>query len=163
MKPLDELEHFLHVTAFELLQHLAPDAKPIWGSMNAQQMVEHLVLAVEVSNGKHDLPLHTEKERVEKLKNVALLSDRPLARNFTNPALPVTASLLVYKDIEEAKQVLRQSVELFMHYFQNKVETTRMHNMFGPLNYHEWLWFHYKHFLHHFMQFGLVPETDRIG
>jgi hydroxymethylglutaryl-CoA reductase len=162
MKPVNELEHFIQTTVFEVLKDLSPDAKPLWGEMNAQQMVEHLVLSVEISNGKRDLPLYTEKEKVEKVKNVALLSNRPLGRGFRNPALPVSPLLLMYKDIEEAKQVLRQSIDLFMHYFRNNVETTRVHNMFGPLDYHEWLWFHYKHFLHHFMQFGLVPEVSRI-
>lgn len=162
MKPVAELEHFIQVTVFDILKDLSPDAKPLWGGMNAQQMVEHLVLSVEISNGKRDLPVHTEKEKVEKIRNIVLLSDRPLGRDFKNPALPPVPLLLVYKDIEEAKQVLRQSIELFIHYFRNNIETTRIHNMFGPLDYHQWLWFHYKHFLHHLMQFGLIPERSRI-
>lgn len=162
MKPVNELEHFIQVTVFEVLKDLSPDAKPLWGEMNAQQMVEHLVLSVELSNGKRDIPLYTEKEKIEKIKKVALLSNRPLGRGFRNPALPVSPLLIMYKDIEEAKQVLRQGIDLFVHYFRNNIETTRTHNMFGPLDYQEWLWFHYKHFLHHFMQFGLVPEVSRI-
>ena len=39
---------------------------------------------------------------------------------------------------------------------------TRPHNIFGYLNYHEWLWFHYKHFSHHLAQFGLITYIERF-
>lgn len=163
MKPIQELEDFLHHTAFVLLKDLSPSAQALWGQMNAQQMVEHLTLAVEASSGKHNMQLHTEKEKVEKIKAIMLLSDRPMPREFKNPVLPLVPLAVKYKDIEEAKQALKQSLDLFMHYFKNKVETVRMHNIFGELNYHEWLWFHYKHFTHHFVQFGLLEFQSRLS
>lgn len=163
MKPIHELEAFLHHTTFELLKDLTPASRPLWGQMSLQQMIEHLNLAVEVSTGKRDMQLHTEKEKVEKVKYIMLLSDRPMPREYKNPALPLVPLELMYKDVEEAKQVLKQSLELFMHYFTNKVQTTRMHNIFGELNYHEWLWFHYKHVIHHLVQFGALEPRERLG
>ncbi|MES2689370.1 MAG: DUF1569 domain-containing protein [Bacteroidota bacterium] len=163
MKEIHELEDFLSKTSFILLKDLAPGTVPLWGQMNAQQMIEHLTLAVEVSSGKHDMQLHTEKEKVEKIKAIMLLSDRPMPKEFKNPALPLVPLDVKHKDIEDAKQALKQSLELFMHYFKNEVETRRMHNIFGELNYQEWLWFHYKHFTHHFVQFGLVEFQSRLS
>lgn len=163
MKEIHELEDFLSKTSFILLKDLAPGAAGLWGQMNAQQMIEHLTLAVEVSSGKHDMQLHTEKEKVEKIKAIMLVSDRPMPKEFKNPALPLVPLDVKHKDIEDAKQALKQSLELFMHYFKNEVETKRMHNIFGELNYQEWLWFHYKHFIHHFVQFGLVEFQSRLS
>lgn len=163
MKPINELEDFLLHEAFMILDRLSPGTQPLWGAMNAQQMIEHLVLAVEVSNGRHEMQLHTDKEKVSKLKAVMLLSDRPMPREFKNPALPPAPVKEMYAGIDQAKHALKQALELFTHYFRNKVETKRVHNIFGELDYHEWLWFHYKHFIHHFTQFGLLPETSRIA
>ena len=36
----------------ELLKKLTPDKKPEWGIMSAQHMIEHILLAVQMSNGK---------------------------------------------------------------------------------------------------------------
>lgn len=163
MKPTHELEDFLHNTAFVVLKDLSPSTPPLWGLMNAQQMIEHLSLAVEASTGKHNMPLHTEKDKVEKLKAIMLLSDRPMPREFKNPVLPLVPLDVKHKDMEDAKLALKQSLELFMHHFTNNAEIRYMHNVFGELNYEEWLWFHYKHFIHHFVQFGLLEFQSRLS
>ena len=163
MKPIHELENFLHNTSFTVLKDLSSSAQALWGQMNAQQMVEHLTLAVEASSGKHNMQLHTEKDKVEKIKAIMLLSDRPMPREFKNPVLPLLPLDIKHNDIEEARLALKQSLGLFMHYFKNNAEATHMHNVFGELNYHEWLWFHYKHFTHHFVQFGLMEFQSRLS
>ncbi len=157
MKNTTELEHFLKTGYKELLVKLSKDTVPAWGVMDAQQMIEHLALALKVSNGLLDLPLSSEESRAEKLKRISLMSERPLPQGFQNPLLPLTPLPYETEDLDQAYAFLDHQLSLFFEHFSSMPEGyTRMHNMFGLLNYEEWLWFHYKHFQHHFTQFGLV-------
>jgi oxepin-CoA hydrolase/3-oxo-5,6-dehydrosuberyl-CoA semialdehyde dehydrogenase len=50
------------------LRKLTPDAKPLWGSMTPQQMVEHITMTVKASNGKVTIEQRTTKEEGEAAK-----------------------------------------------------------------------------------------------
>jgi hypothetical protein len=65
--------------------------------------------------------------------------------------------------LQAAKQGLLEAIQLFKSHFNAQAERTQLHNIFGELKYQEWLWFHYKHFTHHFSQFGIIPTVDRIN
>lgn len=157
MKNIVELESYLTSGYLHELNPLQANTIAKWGQMNAQQMIEHLALATKVSNGAIDVQLSSDQTRADKLKRVSLISDRPLPQGFQNPILPLTPLPTETTGLEEAKQLLADQIKDFMTHFANREEGyTRMHNMYGPLTYHEWLWFHYKHFQHHFTQFGLI-------
>lgn len=164
MKDTSSISDFLLNETPALLQHLDTTRLPLWGAMNAQQMVEHLSLTVKVSNGRVEVPISSPPDKIEKIKAIGLLSDRPLMRGVKNVLLPETPMRLRHADIAEAKGNLHEEIDKFFTYYKQKGEAhQRAHNVFGMLNYHEWLWFHYKHFHHHFTQFGLMPEKERIG
>jgi hypothetical protein len=163
MKTIEELRHFLDVEVFNLLENFTDDVAPKWGSMDARQMVEHMPLAIQVASGKRVLTLASPADKVEKIKNIALLSDRPLQKGFKNVALPDGPLEHIHPNLEVAIVALKQEMEDFHQSFADNVEQKRLHNVFGELNYQEWLWFHYKHFIHHFSQFGLLPEVERIS
>lgn len=163
MKTIEELQHFLNIEVFNLLKNLNADVKPKWGNMDARQMVEHMPLALQVANGKRVLALATPEDRVLKVKNIALLSDRPLQKGFKNVALPVDPLAYMHDNLETAIVALKQEIDDFHQSFAGNPEQKRLHNIFGELSYHEWLWFHYKHFIHHFSQFGLMDEVERIA
>lgn len=163
MKTPAELESFLHKEAVGYLKTLQSDTAPLWGSMNAHQLIEHLSTTLKVSNGKIDVPLTTDPDKVDKYKAIGL-SERPFNRDINNPL--ISASIGVYRTsgLDEAIQEFQREMDDFMAYFKEKgKDHLRTHNFIGHLNYEEWLFFHYKHFQHHFMQFGLVPLADRIS
>ncbi|MFN7313162.1 MAG: hypothetical protein ACK5UI_06735 [Bacteroidota bacterium] len=163
MKSIQELEEFIFNDSLTLLQSLSETTQPIWGSMNAQQMIEHVALAVGVSNGKIDLPLLTPSEKVDRVRELNLLGNRPLPKDFKNPALPNEPMPLKEASLEASITHLYNELNLFQTLFKNTLDAKRTHNIFGPLNYEQWLWFHYKHLHHHWAQFGLIPYVERFG
>ncbi len=163
MKSQIVLEDFVFNQSFQLLNGLLPSAKPIWGRMNAQQMIEHLTLAVNVSNGINQLELLTPLSKLEKTKNLLLMGDRAMPKLFHNPALPSDPIPCQNKTIKESISALHTSLQLFKNLFQIDPQKTQLHNIFGELNYNEWLWFHYKHFHHHFAQFQLIPYVENFN
>lgn len=163
MKTIQELETFLATDFLAWLDVLTENHTALWGRMDAQQMVEHLTIAVNVSNGTQTVDLVTAADKIDKLKNIALLSDRPMQREFKNVALPLDPMPYVYEDLRAAKLALKLSVLLFKQHFENNTDKKQLHNIFGELTYHEWLWFHYKHLIHHFSQFGVIPTVERIN
>ncbi len=162
MRTEEELIIFFNEQVPELLGKLTEETKPIWGTMDAQRVVEHLILGVKIGNGNIQIPVSKIDAKASKFKIISLLSDRPLPRDFQNPILQKGLQPYVYSSLDEAKKMLLDELKVFHLYFKNGDNITSVHNLFGELNYHEWLWFEYKHFMHHFMQFGLVPISERI-
>ena len=86
-----------------------------------------------------------------------------MPREFQNPVIPVGLPAYEHASLLIAREQLGEEIRLFHRYFEvNGEDATRAHNVFGELNYYEWLWFHYKHAMHHFMQFGVVPLSEKI-
>ena len=157
------LEDFVFNQSIRFLDTLPPTATPIWGRMNAQQMIEHLTIAVNVSNGVNEVELITPQNKLEKTKNILLLSDRAMPKLFHNPALPVDPIPCKNENIKTAIESLNTALILFKNQFHREPKKTQLHNIFGELNYNEWLWFHYKHFHHHFAQFQLIPYVENFN
>ena len=141
-----------------LLTDLSTETKAIWGTMTPQLMVEHLVLAVQSSNGKYPInEFITPPEKLNVMKRF-LLSSRPLPRNFTNTIIGEGLKPLVYSDLDSAKEELLKEINDFHKYFEAIPEAKPINATFGPLNYEEWIVFHNKHFTHHLTQFGLLAK-----
>jgi hypothetical protein len=157
----EENIHFLHGSMREVLSGLTPQTQAKWGRMDAQQMFEHLQLSLQLSVGKIKIDISTPLDKVEKIKRIALLSDRPLQINFQNPALPVNPIPYIHEDFEKAFLALWNELDGFMEFYSVRNSSfTLPHVVFGQLNYEEWLWFHNKHFTHHATQFGLIEKTE---
>jgi hypothetical protein len=163
MKPVNQLETFMYEKVAALMTPFEEHQKPLWGTMNATQMLEHLSIALKASNGLLTAPLTSDLERAAKLKRIALLSDRPLMKDFNNPVLALVPKSDEVITHEAAKERLKENIDLFRKAFQSRDDShTHIHNMFGPLTYHEWLWFHYKHVHHHFAQFAIIPYVEKF-
>ena len=54
-----------------LLSALQPEAPALWGRMNAQNMIEHLVEAVEYTNGKRVADLRFPAEQSKQAKTTS--------------------------------------------------------------------------------------------
>jgi hypothetical protein len=150
----NELEHFLKQELPLLLDKLSPDLSPLWGSMNVHQMVEHLGFTFLMSTGKLKVHFTSEPEKIPVLKRF-VMSSRELPRLFKNPLLPEQPIPVSTSSLTEAKKALLQTVDYFFEYYRQKPDAVHLHNVFGELNYHEWLITHYKHIRHHLGQFGV--------
>ena len=148
-------ETFFRRLLFDSLAPLRDDARPGWGRMTAQQMVEHLAWAFELSTGQTqvDCPI-TEPQR-ENLK--AFLHDnRPTPREYMNPVLTAGLPPLRHKGLAEAKASLRVEVDRFIQLASANPGAIHSHPVFGPIAMEEWARSHFKHAYHHLLQFGLI-------
>lgn len=162
MKSIEKLEsYFEHEVPLHIAK-LLPETQPLWGTMTATKMLDHLNDPFKLCTGVYPFPEGSIVEKAEKLKVIGLLSDRPLMKGFDNPLIRMLNKSSNI-DHEQAKQDLLEGYKMFKEHYKSKDgDYTRPHNIFGYLNYHEWLWFHYKHFSHHFAQFDLIPYIERF-
>jgi oxepin-CoA hydrolase/3-oxo-5,6-dehydrosuberyl-CoA semialdehyde dehydrogenase len=147
---------FLRETALNTIRNLDEAAAPRWGQMTAHQMIEHLLWAVELSNGR----VHTEclvpDAELPRMKRF-LYSNRPGPRDFPNPALARGLPPLRHESSADATAGFRRELERFLsaHHEPARLFT---HPIFGALNHEEWHRTHYKHLHHHLEQFGLIES-----
>ena len=136
------------------LKLLQPDQKPLWGKMTPQHMVEHLILSVQMSNGRLNLKCNTHPDRLPSLKRF-LLSERPLPKGFINPYIGQNLLPLKYLRMEDAVKDLETEIHNYINFFKLNHDAKTVHATFGDLNNQEWDLFHSKHFTHHLAQFNL--------
>jgi oxepin-CoA hydrolase/3-oxo-5,6-dehydrosuberyl-CoA semialdehyde dehydrogenase len=61
-------------------------------------------------------------------------------------------------NLEESKKALKESVAFFLDHYKKNPNANALHNIYGELNYQEWLVMNIKHVRHHFAQFGVEVE-----
>jgi hypothetical protein len=140
-----------------LLGALTPGTPACWGKMNAQNMIEHLVEAVEYTNGKKIAVLDVSPEEAAMKKKTHVDSDFVIPRGAKGP-LPDSTLHKRFPDLQTAICNLFIELDAFEEYFKTEYRTA-IHGAFGPMNYKEWLIWHGKHFMHHFKQFGLIKVS----
>ncbi len=138
-----------------LLNKLNPQQKALWGKMTPQHMVEHLILAVQMSNGKLKLECFNPPEKIPTLKRF-LMSNRPMPKGFVNPVIGPDNLPLNYSSLDESKKKLEEEIEDYYRFFEENPDVRPVNVTFGELNKEEWDVFHKKHFTHHLSQFGLL-------
>ena len=150
-------EH-LSGTLFELLDRLQPDTMPIWGKMNAQQMVEHLALPFGLALGFVDVPVAGTPEQVEKRRWHPFVNRTPIPRDLRVPFVSESPAPIAYADIPAAVAALREIVDAFFAAYAEDPQKTAAHPLLGHLDRARWEDFLWTHSSHHLRQFGLLPE-----
>ena len=140
------------------LASLHPEARPAWGRMSAQQMVEHLTWAFECSTGAAQVDCPVPAERRERMKSF-LYDDQPSPREFMNPVLRAGLPPLRHPDLAAALAALDGARRAFLEPPESDGPTAFTHPIFGPIGREEWSRVHCKHVLHHLEQFGLVATA----
>jgi hypothetical protein len=135
-----------------LLHSLDAGAKPLWGKMKPQQMVEHLLGEIEYTNGEKIFISDVPAEEASQGKQKWVYSDVELPKNVILETLPDEYR---FASLEAAINQLMKELADFDLYFAQPGATCH-HLAYGPMNHEEWLLWHGKHFTHHFKQFGLV-------
>jgi oxepin-CoA hydrolase/3-oxo-5,6-dehydrosuberyl-CoA semialdehyde dehydrogenase len=142
-----------------LLDQLTPESAPKWGTMNAQQMVEHLTESLKMSSGKREFNSEIPDDRISKMHEF-LASDKPMERNIDVPFAPKNATLVNEELALAIDAFLLEWID-FEEHFAERPNQTESHPYYGPLTYHQWLRLHSKHLTHHFEQFGLINHTPQ--
>lgn len=137
-----------------LFEKLEADQMPLWGTMKAQRMIEHLSDTLRIASGEEVFPMEVPEEKLEKM--VAFIDgDKPMARNlqvsFAAENIP-----LRHEEIELAiDEYVERWIDLEALYSVNP-QLKNAHPYYGPLNFDQWKRLHSKHLTHHFEQFGLI-------
>ena len=137
-----------------VLNGLTPNQKPLWGKMNAQEMVEHLSDMLMMSRGTGNFTIDVDAETIARRQQF-LSSDKVMAKNI---AVPFTKEIieLRHDELELALDEFAEEWINFTEYYENNPSASVIHPYYGNLDFNLWLKMHDKHFTHHFKQFGLI-------
>jgi len=93
---------------------------PQWGKMTLQHMIEHLSLLFKIANGSNPVEITVPLDKVEKIKRIALFSDREFQQNFKAPILPDEPLPYKYNGMTEAIDHLKTEIEKYHLHYKNK-------------------------------------------
>lgn len=153
-----EITDFLRQQVPALLASLDPAQVPAWGQLTPQHMVEHLTGALRLSMGRYDLPAPPPSLALNQAA-AFLRTDVPFARHIRNPMMPPTPGPLRLPSLTAAVAGLLLTLDEFFDHYARQPAATAVHPMFGTLVFAQWQAFHFKHFHHHLLQFGLLPAS----
>ncbi|MHB0753974.1 hydroxymethylglutaryl-CoA reductase, degradative [Polaribacter sp. M15] len=153
-KPKINWVNFLNIDEISAkLKKVSSTSKPVFGKMNGQQMIEHLSLLMQISNGKIDADYFVSDEKTAR-RRPFLDSDSELFVGFRASILSDEPAPEKFDNTERALEDLITQIKDFENHF--KEAKTENHPFFGELNFEYWKKFHIKHFTHHFKQFDLL-------
>jgi hypothetical protein len=131
----------------ERLQRLTPEAKALWGKMNAPQMLAHLTDWMLMARGALEVAPKKRPLRYPPIKQLAIYW-LPFPKG-----VPTAPELITRKpaewDIERA--AVRRHVE---SWDMNPIAWPD-HPVFGRMTSRAWCVLGYRHMDHHFRQFGI--------
>jgi oxepin-CoA hydrolase/3-oxo-5,6-dehydrosuberyl-CoA semialdehyde dehydrogenase len=139
------------------LSKLTEDAKPKWGIMTPQHMVEHLEWSYKVASGEiQDFEIATPEEHLEKVHD-SLYNYKPFPQGHHMPLMKKDELMpLEHDNLDDAKQALLDAREAYVKYFKQNAKATTKNAVFGHLDRFEWTLLERKHLNHHFKQFNLI-------
>lgn len=134
------------------INQLKPETRPVWGKMNAGQMLAHLCVMYEmVYDNIHKRPNAIMRFLITLVAKSTVVGDRPYPRNArTAPAFVISGQ----RDFEKEKKRL---IEYIVRTEKNGEAffDGRESLSFGKLTLPEWNNYFYKHLDHHLTQFGV--------
>ena len=148
-------EAFLREGLSAALAALTPEARPRWGAMAAQQMVEHLAWTFEVSTGRVRVACPFPPAKQQRYK-AFLYDNTPTPHGVANPEHAGGLPPLRYPSLLEARAAVQQEVARFFEQQARDPGALFTHPLFGDVASEEWSRTHYKHAHHHLLQFDLI-------
>ncbi|MFT6503302.1 MAG: hypothetical protein ACJASQ_003435 [Crocinitomicaceae bacterium] len=149
---------FLEPTLENFQKHISKlkqDKQPLWGTLTAQGMVEHLSDWIDLTMGKGgDLKLEIPEDKVAKAQ-AFLFSEYPLPKNFQAKFFPISENFR-NMDLESAIAEFENKWNELEAFFIKNPDFSTMHPSFGVLDYKQLMALHSKHLTHHFEQFELI-------
>ena len=139
------------------LSKLTEDAKPVWGSMTPQQMVEHLEYTYRIAAGEvQDFDVATPEKVLEKVA-ATLWDYNKMPKEYNFPLYEAGIQpALAHENLAFAKAALLKARQAYLNHYKKNPKTTTKNAVFGKLNKYEWYLMERKHLNHHFEQFNLL-------
>ena len=139
------------------INSLTEDAKPKWGIMTPQHMIEHLEYTYRIASGEiQGFEIATPEKILEKVHN-SLYNYQPFPKNSQFPLLEKdTLDKLKHPDFATAIEKFNEAREDYKTYFKENPDAILNNLVFGELNRYEWYLMERKHLNHHFEQFDLL-------
>jgi oxepin-CoA hydrolase/3-oxo-5,6-dehydrosuberyl-CoA semialdehyde dehydrogenase len=141
----------------DCLVHLKEDAKPKWGIMTPQHMIEHLEYTYKIASGDlQDFEVATPEKILEKVHNSLYNYDK-FPKNSRFPLLEKdTLDTLKHVDLITAIGSFKTQRGKYNAFFKDNPDAILSNMVFGELNKYEWYLLERKHLNHHFEQFNLL-------
>ncbi len=150
------MEDFLSIRVPKIIENIKGNEQAKWGIMNVHEMVEHLIFPLNFVSMNPEMIIITPLDKI-KTQQLFLKSEFGMPKNFKFSLLPEDRTLpILYPDLNVAKQKLNEAIDKFLNTINSPQFSKKTHPIFGKLNREEWLIFQYKHFIHHFEQFGMI-------
>lgn len=134
------------------INKVTPESKPLWGKMNAAQLMAHCIAPLKMAHG--EIP---SKRNLMSLLFGKMFKKKYIIRNAVFPKnLPTDPHFLVPNPMqfEMERNRLIQKLQEFSAKGPNGI-TNKVHSFFGPMIAEEWDILQYKHLDHHLKQFGV--------
>lgn len=134
------------------LDKLTNETKPVWGKMNAAQMLAHLNVTYDLAyDRKTTMPGFFTKLMLKLFVKGIVTSEKSYPKNSRTGAEFIISGV---RDFEKEKSILIANIKdtesKGSAYFERK-----NNQAFGPLTAQQWSNQFYKHIEHHFEQFDL--------
>ena len=131
------------------LEHLAPEATPLWGRMTAPQMLAHLVDWMLMAKGELEVAAKNRPLRYPPFKQLVIYW-LPFPKG-----VPTAPELISRKPLAWAIEhaAVRQHVQSFENL--NPKAMWPEHPVFGKMTPKAWGVLGYRHMDHHLRQFGI--------
>lgn len=139
-------------STLDRLDKLSFDAKPLWGKMNAAQMLAHLNVAYDMAyTEKKSKNSWLTKFLLKTFVKGIVVGEKPYSKNSrTAPEFLITTEKEFEVEKKKFIDYVKQTQEHGQDYFEGKESVS-----FGTLSSEEWSNMFSKHIDHHFAQFGL--------
>lgn len=136
----------------ERIEKVTPSTKPIWGKMNATQMLAHCNVTYEYAfDERKDSPNFLVKIMLKKFVKPIVVSEQPYKKDSkTAPAFIITDERNFDKEKQRLYTYMDNVLKKGTSFFEGKESVS-----FGVLNAIEWNNMFYKHLDHHLQQFGV--------
>jgi hypothetical protein len=143
----------VRTAVIERVKTVRPDSKPLWGRMNAHQMLCHLKDAFLAVLGEKQVSPATGLFQKTVMKFVALNAPFPWPKNImTRPELDYVAQKYCPPDFMQTRRELIAQIERFSR--PDLDLSGAVHPIFGNMSEWEWRRWAWLHMDHHLRQFG---------
>lgn len=133
----------------ERLSKLRESDEPLWGKMNAAQMLAHVQMPISVAFGTHSVEGNWLMKLILPLFKKRLYDDRPWKKN-----LPTEKTFITTGDDKMFDLEMKHVVDLVSRFTESAIVNDR-HPIFGKLTKEQWAKATWKHLDHHLTQFGV--------
>ena len=139
------------------INKLTQDAKPKWGILTPQHLLEHLEQGYRIMSGEiQDFEIATPEKILEKVHH-SLYNYEKFPQGTAFPTMKKgELEDLIHPDFETAKTKFFEARAAYQSFFKENPEAVMKNMVFGELNRYESYLLERKHLNHHFEQFGLI-------